>query len=393
MCRNTYRHEMDGKPCFLGQITSTSSPANLVALFASRRCLSRVPAVRIMQSIPGAFDPGDRGPGIIAGNIVVTVLAIVAVGLRVLSRHLQRASLRTDDYLIFVALAFLATEIIWAASIPVIKISILLLYVRIFGCLRYFKVLAYIIGTFSICWSIMAMLVPLLQCRPIERIWDRSVDGTCINSTLFFKIGSGPNVLTDFVLLALPLPAVWNLHTTRAQKLSLTATFLLGSLTCIISLVRLIELITKPTQDHTWSLSNVAIWSTAESNLGIVSACMPTMKPLLLRLVPQAGGRDHMKSGRKSGSISSSRRYPSVNSPFGTSGFNRMKIERAREQFRELDDDTSEYLSGSGHTAIQTYISGGEVGRNKLEIPLNAIKVEANMDWQMESRENLQSKS
>lgn len=126
--------------------------------------------------------------------------------------------------------AFYASELIWAASIPIIKISILLLYIRIFGRLRYFKILAYIIGVFSICWAIMVILVCAFQCRPVQLVWDKSVSGTCINAPLFFIIGSAPNVFTDFVLLVLPLPAVWNLHTTRAQKISLTVIFLLGSL-------------------------------------------------------------------------------------------------------------------------------------------------------------------
>lgn len=127
--------------------------------------------------------------------------------------------------------AFYASEVIWAASIPIIKISILLLYIRIFGRLRYFKAIAYLIGVFSICWSIMVILVCSFQCQPIQFIWDKSIEGgKCIDAPLFFIIGSAPNVVTDFVLLALPLPAVWNLHTTRAQKISLTAIFLLGSL-------------------------------------------------------------------------------------------------------------------------------------------------------------------
>ena len=54
--------------------------------------------------IPHMNDPGDKGPGIIVGNIIVAVLATVAVGLRILSRHMQRLSLEADDFLIFAAL-------------------------------------------------------------------------------------------------------------------------------------------------------------------------------------------------------------------------------------------------------------------------------------------------
>ncbi|KAL8766381.1 MAG: hypothetical protein Q9209_006815 [Squamulea sp. 1 TL-2023] len=404
-----------------------------------------------MESIPHAFDPGDKGSGIIAGNIVVVVLATIAVGLRIVSRRMQRLSLEADDYLIFVALpfgwamcictliavqhglgrhigtvppeqlvtegqAFFASELIWAASIPIIKISILLLYIRIFGRLRYFRLLAYIIGIFSICWSVMVILVLSFQCRPVQYIWDKSVKGTCINVPLFFILGSAPNVFTDFVLLVLPMPAVWNLHTTKAQKISLTAIFLLGSLyvnlnlssnapfgpltnalaymgrTCVISLVRFVQLITNATMDATWSLGIVSVWSTAEPNLGIVSACLPTMKPLLRRVIPQGRTRN-AGSNKRSGSGDSGPKKISATESIGSSGFNKLKRGRGHQQFRELDDDDDivDNLQMGGPTGTQTRITSSDAGEENLGIPMNVIEVKTNMDWQHASREEFRS--
>ncbi|KAI4277415.1 MAG: hypothetical protein LQ337_001796 [Flavoplaca oasis] len=363
-----------------------------------------------MDSIPHAYDAGDKGPSIIAGNITVVVLATVAVVLRIISRRMQRLPLQADDFLIFIALriavkyglgrhigtlrpedlaieaqAFLASELIWAASIPIIKVSILLLYIRIFGRLRYFRILAYVIGIFSICWGIMVILVCALQCRPVQFIWDKSIEGTCINAPLFFIIGSAPNVFTDFVILVLPLPAVWNLHTTRAQKISLSFIFILGSLTCVISLVRLVQLITNATLDATWSLGIVSIWSTAEPNLGIVSACMPTMKPLLRRFLPSSKIRS-AKGSKQSGGPSSNK-TPSATESSGSSGFSRLKS--GRKQFRELDDETVDHVPKLPGT--QTHISSSEVGRDRSGIPLNVIEVKTNMDWHNASREDVRA--
>ncbi|KAI4234760.1 MAG: hypothetical protein LQ349_003587 [Xanthoria aureola] len=384
-----------------------------------------------MDAIHGAFDAGDKGSGIMAANIVVIILATIAVGLRIVSRRMQRLALEADDFLILAALpfgwaicictliavkhglgkhigtvppadliiegqAFYASELIWGASIPIIKLSILLLYIRIFGRLRYFKNLAYIIGIFSVCWGIMVILVCALQCRPVQFTWDKSVKGTCINAPLFFIIGSAPNVLTDFVLLVLPLPAVWNLHTTRAQKISLTGIFMLGSLTCIISLVRFVQLITNANMDATWSLGIVSIWSTAEPNLGIVSACLPTMKPLLRRFLPQSKTRS-AKASKQSGGAGSSepkKEVPSATTEsFGSSGFNKFK--GGRSQFRELDDDVAgEEEERDDEPALlrgtQTHISSTEVRRDGgAGIPLNVIEVKTNLDWQNVAREDL----
>lgn len=126
--------------------------------------------------------------------------------------------------------AYFSAEPIWALAIGLIKMSILLLYVQIFRPLRYMRHLAYGIGVFTMCWSIMAILVFCLQCRPVQRIWDKAVPGTCINAWLFFVISSAINVVTDFVVLVLPMRATWGLQLPIPQRISVMGIFMLGSL-------------------------------------------------------------------------------------------------------------------------------------------------------------------
>ena len=126
--------------------------------------------------------------------------------------------------------SFYALDIIWASSIPFIKISILLLYNRSFGRLRYLRISLYIIGTFSTYWAFIVIIVYACQCRPIQYFWDRTLDGSCINAPLFLIVASATDVVSNFVLLALPLPAMWKMKTTMAQKIILTGIFWLGLL-------------------------------------------------------------------------------------------------------------------------------------------------------------------
>ncbi|KAI4180656.1 MAG: hypothetical protein LQ348_005165 [Seirophora lacunosa] len=171
--------------------------------------------------------------------------------------------------------------------------------------------------------------------------------------------------------------------------------------------------------DVTWSLGIVSVWSTAEPNLGIVSACLPTMKPLLRRVLPQSKSRTAAAVAAKKGNGSSDskdsssssnsnnkkthNRYgPSTTASFGSSGgrlANKMKMNsRAHQLFRELDDDddADDYTTGDG---TQTRITGGgggggdEAGKRQTAelagIPLNAIEVQTNLDWQHSSRERI----
>lgn len=76
----------------------------------------------------------------------------------------------------------------------------------------------------------MIILVLAFQCRPVQFVWDKTIQGTCIEAWTFFVAGSAPNVLTDFAILILPLPAVWNLKMGTMQKVSVVGILMLGSL-------------------------------------------------------------------------------------------------------------------------------------------------------------------
>lgn len=68
------------------------------------------------------------------------------------------------------------------------------------------------------------------QCTPRERIWDREVYGTCIDLTAFLYTYAAANMLGDFVIIALPIPAVRALNLPQRQKMGLLLVFALGGL-------------------------------------------------------------------------------------------------------------------------------------------------------------------
>jgi hypothetical protein len=45
-----------------------------------------------------------------------------------------------------------------------------------------------------------------------------------------FRYGSIPNIVTDVVMLILPMPLIWGLHVSTKVKIGLLVTFLLGSM-------------------------------------------------------------------------------------------------------------------------------------------------------------------
>ena len=53
----------------------------------------------------------NHGPGIIAGNLTVAILATVAVALRLCARYVQKTKLGVDDFLILAALVRYASKL------------------------------------------------------------------------------------------------------------------------------------------------------------------------------------------------------------------------------------------------------------------------------------------
>lgn len=214
---------------------------------------------------PNGAWPNRGETAILVVTIIIAVAATCGVALRFWARAIRRASFKSDDYTILAALplgwalciltvttvevagnhhvvtvplgrqtiygsTLFAINFIWTIAMPLIKLSILLLYIRIFGRLRYIRIIFYVVCIFMALWAIAVVLILCLQCRPIELIWNKRIQGgSCINSNIFYLVSSIPDAITDVILLLLPLPAIWRLHNTIWQKAILTGMFVLGS--------------------------------------------------------------------------------------------------------------------------------------------------------------------
>lgn len=124
----------------------------------------------------------------------------------------------------------LAATILYCLSILFIKISILLLYLRISPDTK-FRTVVYLVIVVVVGYSLGSAFTNLLACTPIEKSWDVSITtGSCINGPIFYFANAGLNIGTDFVMLILPIPMLWNLRMPRMQKAGLIGVFMAGSL-------------------------------------------------------------------------------------------------------------------------------------------------------------------
>jgi hypothetical protein len=118
-------------------------------------------------------------------------------------------------------------QIFYILAPPTVKLSLLLLYRRIFVSSK-FLFIVYGMGVVIILWAIIMTFLGIFNCHPISGFW--TGQGKCL---LFkeFAIGYAiVNILTDLAVWLLPIPSIWKLQLPTAQKVALTFIFVLGLL-------------------------------------------------------------------------------------------------------------------------------------------------------------------
>ncbi|KAL9109957.1 MAG: hypothetical protein Q9227_005480 [Pyrenula ochraceoflavens] len=150
-------------------------------------------------------------------------------------------------------------------------------------------------------WATSVIFSSFFLCRPFAFNWDQTIPGgSCGNQVLSYQITGVLNLLTDVVVLLLPMPYIWKLQLRLSRKIALTATFSVGVFVCALSILRIVSLSTLNYKDITYNIPQALIWGTLEPELGIILACVPICRPIFMR------DRSVNGSGSGSGNTSNS---------------------------------------------------------------------------------------
>ncbi|MCJ1284060.1 hypothetical protein MMC26_003391 [Xylographa opegraphella] len=282
------------------------------------------------MSIPAGIEiSDDQSPTVIRSAVASMVLCMLFYVLRLVSRKISNAPFIASDYVLFggvvacyviscvdiwvvrfglgkhievVAMAdrtfsgvkimlkyLIVAECFYAFGQVTVKISLLLLYRYLFTSKR-LHLWINITIVFMLAWGVAVLMGSIFSCNPINAFWDFELQGTpgvyCINFQAFYISVAIPNLLTDVLILAMPIWQVWKLQLDRRSKIALTFIFLLGSFVIIASIVRLVSLTRIDVADNTYTLVGIANWSSIEFAMAVVSASLPTLRPLVNKLTP-----------------------------------------------------------------------------------------------------------
>ena len=118
----------------------------------------------------------------------------------------------------------------FGVAIFLVKISVLLLYRRIFET-QQFRRHTLIVGILTLLWLLVKNLVGAFQCTPVRKAWEKSIPGHCPVNFIHNVLGAQAfNVLFDIVILALPIAQLYKLQLPLYKKIGVMAIFAVGIL-------------------------------------------------------------------------------------------------------------------------------------------------------------------
>ncbi|KAK4221734.1 hypothetical protein QBC38DRAFT_461158 [Podospora fimiseda] len=287
---------------------------------------------------PPGYAEEDHGHWIIIPNTLFTIICPILFGLRMWARH-TTTGLDLGDWVGLSALIFTlitnalffamvfhgfgkhsdilpydqlksALRLWWLAqqtykfALHLTKISLLLLYIRIFNHVIWFRKVALSLIIFLILYMIAASAAGFAQCTPVAKSWDRFVDGKCVDLYVLFNTNGVIAMVTDVIILLLPFPLVFKLSLPWQQKLALMPVFGLGAIICVSSALRVYTLVTATTRDADRSYDiSATMWTIVEYNLALVCLCLPSVRVLLVKGFPEYFKSAASRSGRSSNNV------------------------------------------------------------------------------------------
>ncbi|KAB5542890.1 hypothetical protein GE09DRAFT_230156 [Coniochaeta sp. 2T2.1] len=256
--------------------------------------------------------------------LTFAILPVVAVTLRVIARRIASRALDASDYCTIIACIFavalegvsitgvldcgigydhtvnivvqygmgpvtqllkllIPLQFLWALSLGFSKTSILLLYSNVFAVPIVIWTARSAIVFISL--GVLATIITgCLICQPFAMNWDQTIPGGhCGDQVLSFTVTGALNLVTDSMVLLLPLPYLYKLQMRLYKKLVLMGVFSVGLLTCVVSAIRIHTLSSMDFTDITYSIPPANIFSGLEPSVAVILSCIPLLRPLLGR--------------------------------------------------------------------------------------------------------------
>ncbi|TEY37398.1 hypothetical protein BOTCAL_0521g00030 [Botryotinia calthae] len=181
---------------------------------------------------------------------------------------------------------FFAAQLLYKIASCFTKISICLFYLRIFPS-KNFKIATFVTIGIVIVYSIAAVSATIWSCNPIEKSWNKALPGSCIQIGNVWYSTSVMAIVTDLIIIVLPIYQIRRLQLPLSQKFGLVLMFSLGFFVIACTVVRMATVgpaITATDSMYYQATSNS--WTFLEVNVSIICASLPMLKAPIVKFCP-----------------------------------------------------------------------------------------------------------
>ncbi|KAF2397694.1 hypothetical protein EJ06DRAFT_558694 [Trichodelitschia bisporula] len=289
---------------------------------------------------PNYEDPETVGPELTMVGAVFLAAAAVSVALRVWTRLRVTKWFGWDDALVCLGLIFsigvnvvfnlgvsqykwarhiwdippmntqapmklsFALKLLFLLASSSIHLSLLAFYYRLFGK-HLFTRLRYLLHATVLAllsMTIIFFFLFIFQCHPISAYWTFA-PASCLDEEAIVSVYGIVKTLFDFLITSLPIPVILRLEMPPWRRYAVALLLGLGYLVTIAGIVRTYytwQALHTPDYDLSWYQGISVIASAVENDLAIITACVPTIRPLVRKalhpLLSSLSPREHMKS-------------------------------------------------------------------------------------------------
>ncbi|KAL9012267.1 MAG: hypothetical protein Q9173_002959 [Seirophora scorigena] len=269
---------------------------------------------------------------------------------------LDLMTLPNGNLTIYLKVSSITSAVLYVIMITLAKFSVLCFYRRVFGKPIYLgTTFIFVLQTI---WAIICVCLAIFRCDPIAGSWDVTLASKCISFETIVIAVEPFNCALDFAMVALPVRVIRTLQLPRKHKISISAIFLLGSFVGFMCILRIIY-------TERGNVDTSARWVYAQINVGIVCACLPTLKPIL----PKSGTVSTTVRNLVS-SIRSSLRSTGSGEGQPTNGqSNEASVINRHDRYHNISRDAVD------KTHLTQAIGGSEPFKASQDYPMHKIKV------------------
>lgn len=128
--------------------------------------------------------------------------------------------------------------VVYAVPPIACKLVILLSFLEINDVSTMFRWSTYSIMFVVFGYGTGILISGIFQCMPVQSAWDFGINGTCIDRRAAYKANAILGVITDVMIILLPLPTIIALRISTRTKIGLLVLFLIGSMYALSCVAR-----------------------------------------------------------------------------------------------------------------------------------------------------------